>query len=45
MIQSKAQHMNEMLLDRVGDAPIPAGYQLADSEVAFLQKATENITY
>jgi hypothetical protein len=34
--------MNEMLLDRAGDAPIPEGYQLIDSEVAFLQRATEN---
>ncbi|MBP8002226.1 MAG: hypothetical protein KA314_09195 [Chloroflexi bacterium] len=34
--------MNEMLLDRTGDALIPDGYQVLDSEVAFLTHATED---
>lgn len=31
-----------MLLDRVGDAPVPKGYLVVESEVAFLQQAAGN---
>lgn len=33
--------MSEMLLDRAGDALAPGGYEILDSEVAFLQHATD----
>lgn len=33
--------MNEMLLDPTGDALAPEGYEVLDSEVAFLQHATD----
>lgn len=35
--------MNEMLLDRIGNVPVPAGYQVVSSEVEFLQRATEDV--
>lgn len=32
--------MSVWLLDRVGDAPVPAGYETVDNEVSFLRMAT-----